>query len=67
MALPNEKYIVDKKGERIGVLLSMEKYQTMLAELEELESIRVYDAAKTSGDEALPFDQAVRKIEQERR
>ncbi|MCH8266758.1 MAG: hypothetical protein IH846_04520 [Acidobacteria bacterium] len=67
MALPNEKYIVDKKGERIGVLLSMEKYQTMLAELEELESIRVYDAAKTSGDETLPFDQAVRKIEQERR
>ena len=35
--------------------------------MEELESIRAYDAAKSSGDEAIPFDQAVREIERDRR
>lgn len=30
---------------------------------EELESIRAYDQAKEFGDEAIPFDQAVKEIE----
>jgi hypothetical protein len=59
----NGKYIIDEKGERIGVLLSIEEYERFLAELEELESIRAYDAAKASRDEAIPFDQAVSEIE----
>lgn len=62
----NEKYLVDKKGERVGVFLGIEEYRKLLAELEELESIRAYDAAKASKDEAIPFDQAVREIERDR-
>jgi hypothetical protein len=58
-----ERYIVDEKGNRIGVLLDIEDYQKLLAELEELESIRAYDAAKASGDEAIPFEQAIAEIE----
>lgn len=38
----------------------------MLQELEELEAIRAYDAAKASGDEAIPLDQAVAEIERDR-
>jgi hypothetical protein len=34
--------------------------------LEELDSIREYDAAKASGDEAIPFDEALKEIEQTR-
>ena len=34
--------------------------------LEELESIRAYDAVKVSGDEAVPFTQAVAEIERDR-
>jgi len=34
-----------------------------LEDLEEIESIRAYDAAKESGDEAIPFEQALREIE----
>ena len=60
-----ERYIVDEKGNRIGVLLDIEDYHRLLAELEELESIRAYDAAKTSGDEAIPFEQAIAEIEKE--
>ena len=66
MALVNKTYIVDEKGKRIGVLLDMEEYRNIIAELEELESIRAFDAAKASKDEAVPFDQAVREIEQKR-
>jgi hypothetical protein len=58
-----KRYIVDEKGNRIGVLLDIEDYHKLLAQLEELESIRAYDAAKTSGDEAIPFEQAIAEIE----
>lgn len=67
MGLPNKTYIVDEKGNRVGVLLDMDEYRSLLDDLEELESIRVFDAAKASNDETVPFDQAVREIEQERR
>jgi hypothetical protein len=62
-----EYYVVDAKGERIGVFLDMADYRKLLEELEELESIRAYDAAKSSGDEAIPFAQAIAEIEQNRR
>ena len=63
----NERYVVDGKGERVGVILDMSEYQRILEELEELESIRAYDAAKTSKEEAIPFAQAVNEIEQQRK
>jgi hypothetical protein len=40
---------------------------TAIEELEELESIRAYDAAKASGDQAIPFAQAIAEIEAERK
>jgi hypothetical protein len=38
-----------------------------MAELEELDSIRAYDAAKGSDDKAIPFGQAIQEIEKSRR
>ncbi len=67
MITVRERYVVDENGTRVSVLLAMEDYRRLLAELEELESIRAYDAAKASGDEAIPFEQAVAEIERERR
>ena len=61
-----ENYVVDEQGNPIGVVLDIADYRKLLEELEELESIRAYDAAKASGDEAIPFDQAVAEIEQNR-
>ena len=58
-----ERYVVDEKGNRVEVILTIEDYRRLLAELEELESIRAYDAAKASEDEAIPFEQAVAEIE----
>lgn len=34
----NEKYLVDKEGRRVGVLLSMQEYRSLINRLEELES-----------------------------
>lgn len=61
-----EHYVVDGRGNRVGVLLDIGVYRELLEALEELEAIRAYDAAKSSGDEAIPFEQAIQEIEQER-
>jgi hypothetical protein len=57
------KYVVDDKGKPVGVLLDNKIYRKLIAELEELEAIRAYDAAKASLDDAIPFDLAVKEIE----
>ena len=61
-----EHYVVDESGNRVAVLLDISEYCKLLEELEELESIRAYDAAKASGDQAIAFEQAVTEIEQDR-
>lgn len=61
-----ERYIVDEKGHRLGVLLDIADYERLLEALEELEAIRAYDRAKASGDEIISFEQAVTEIERER-
>ena len=58
-----EHFIVDENGQRVGVLLDIEDYRQLLGEVEELEAIRAYDAAKASGDEAVPLEQALAEIE----
>ena len=57
------KYRTDDARTRTGVLIGIDDYHRILEDEEELESIRVYDAAKASGDEAIPFEQAVKEIE----
>ena len=61
-----ENYVVDEQGNPIGVVLDIADYRKLLEELEELESIRAYDSAKALGDDAIPFEQAVAEIEQNR-
>ena len=60
-----ERFVVDKHGERVAVLLDIWEYEKLLAELEELESIRAYDRAKGSGNEAIPIGNTVDDIEQD--
>jgi len=67
MSKPKERYVVDEQGNRISVVLDIADYQELLNQLEELECIRAYDAAKESGDQAIPFEQAVAEIESDRK
>ncbi len=63
-AVPQPRYLVDDDGTQIAVLVDIEQYRALLEAAEELSAIRAYDAAKASGDEAIPFEQAVTEIEQ---
>ena len=67
MSLSKKRFVVDDEGNRVGVLLDIAEYQEILDELEELESIRAYDAAKMEINESILIDQALKEIEQERR
>jgi len=67
MAGHEEQYVVDKNGNRVSVVLDVEEYQKLLQDLEELDSIRAYDRAKASGDQVIPFEQAVTEIEADRK
>ncbi len=60
------KYVVNEKGKAVSVLLDIKTYRRLMAELEELEAIRAYDAAKASCDESVPFERAVQEIEKSR-
>ena len=63
MSTNTEQFVVDEGGNRTAVLLGIERYAELLEAQEELESIRAYDEAKASNDEAIPFSQAVKEIE----
>lgn len=62
-----ERYVVDEQGNRVGVILDIGEYRKLLDELEELEAIRAFDAAKASGETAIPFEQAIAEIEPKRK
>jgi hypothetical protein len=66
MASLNEQYVVNENGGHVGVLLDWEEYCSILEELEELGSVRAYDVAKASGDEAMPFQVAVEEVRNSR-
>ena len=66
MRIGHERFVTDKDGKRIAVLLDMDEYITVLQELEELEALKAYDAAKSDPDDAIPLDQALAEIEKDR-
>ena len=53
----DKHFVVDEQGNRVGVLLNIKDYEKLLEGLEELDSIRAYDAAKASGDEVIRIEQ----------
>lgn len=63
MSLASERWVVDANGRRLAVVLELDEYRRLLEELEELEAIRAYDAAKAALEDCVPFEQAVAEIE----
>ena len=66
MRTGHERFVMDKDGKRIAVLLDMDEYAALLQELEELEALKAYDAATSDPDDAIPLDQALAEIEKDR-
>ena len=63
MSTKKEQFVIDQSGNKTAVLMEVDRYAELLEAQEELESIRAYDDAKASSDEAIPFAQAVKEIE----
>ncbi len=61
----NPQYVVDKDQNPKAVLLTISEWEHIVEELEELDDIRAYDAAKAAPQDTIPFEQAVREIEEE--
>jgi len=61
------RYVVDERGKRTAVLLSVAEYRRLLEGLEELDAVRAYDAAKASGGKPISLEEAVARIEKRRR
>lgn len=66
MGAVRQQFIEDNQGKRIAVLMPIDQYNKMLEQLEEIDDIRAYDAAKTGDDEIIPFDQAINEVEKGR-
>ena len=44
------QFVMDGKGKKVGVLLLIKEFNKMIDELEELDDIRSFDAAKKEDD-----------------
>ncbi len=64
MSVSNEQFVVDGAGNRSAVLINVDRYFELIEAAEELECIRAFDAATSSGEEAIPLAQAVKEIDE---
>ena len=58
------QYVVDENQQRKAVLVSLAEWERIVDDLEELDDIRAYDKAKTGPQDTVPFEQAVREIDE---
>ena len=65
MVTVHPEYVVDEEKHPKAVLLPVAEWEQVMSELEELDDIRAYDKAKESPQNAVPFKQAVREIQEE--
>ena len=63
MKTVHPQYIVDENKKEKAVVLSINEWEVILDELEELDDIRAYDSVKRKNDEVIPFEEAVKEIE----
>ena len=64
MVTVHPEYIVDEEKHTRAILLPISEWEEVMDELEELDDIRAYDEAKASSQDSIPFEQAVREIQE---
>jgi hypothetical protein len=65
--MPRAKFLKNRKGEKVSVVLDIQEYKKLMEDMEELEAIRAFDAAKASGETPVPYEQVLKEIERLRR
>jgi PHD/YefM family antitoxin component YafN of YafNO toxin-antitoxin module len=61
------QFVVNERGEKVAVVIGIEEYEKILEELEDRDAIREYEEAKASGETSIPFDEAIARIERNRK
>ena len=56
-----EKYVTDRQGNKIAVMLDIEEYHKILEALEELEAIKAVDQATLSDHDEIAFKERLRQ------
>lgn len=67
MLTVNPQYITDNAGRKISVVLPLNEFKNIMEELEDLEDLRLYDAAKIANEPSIPIDEAFKMIEGKRK
>ncbi|MGA7840891.1 MAG: hypothetical protein WCA34_08230 [Candidatus Acidiferrales bacterium] len=65
--MPTTKFIKNKKGQKVSVVLDIREYEKLIEDAEELEAIRAYDSAKEEGGTPVPYEQVLKRIEHSRK
>jgi PHD/YefM family antitoxin component YafN of YafNO toxin-antitoxin module len=56
------RFLKDRHGEKVAVVIKMKEYERLMKEIEELEDIRAFDAAKASGEKLIPYEKVRSRI-----
>lgn len=56
-----------QKGEKVSITLAVRDYEKLVDDLDELDAIRAYDAAKKSNETPLPFEKALKETGRSRK
>ena len=57
--MPSPQFMVDKKGNKVAVVLPMKEYKKLLEAKEELEDIKEFDKSFKRKQVFIPFDKAI--------
>jgi hypothetical protein len=52
----SRQYLVDEKGHRTGVVLSLKEYERIIERIEDLEDLRAADEARRRGGKPIPLE-----------
>ena len=61
------QFLTNEKGEKIAVIISIEEYEKLLEELEDLDDIRACEEARASGERPIPLEQALEENRRNRK
>lgn len=64
--MPSLQFMVDRKGNKVAVVLPMKEYRKLLEAKDELEDVKEFDKAVQRKQEFIPFDKAILEIETSR-
>jgi hypothetical protein len=53
----NPQYIIDSRGRKKSVLLSLKEFNQLIEYLGDIEDIKIYKEAKLKNEASMPFDE----------